>query len=85
MTNNAFEVTKDDIQIVLRAHNTVLTAPQMDEVMDALDFNLVTSSALYYTDFDDQTKAALSEIETQMIAEGLYITDPQRFPLPPLS
>lgn len=82
MINNAFEVTKDDIQIVLRAHSTVLNAPQMDEVMDALDFDLVRSSALYYTDFDDQMKAALSEIETQMIIEGLYITEPHRFPLP---
>jgi hypothetical protein len=50
--------------------------------MDTLDFDLIEKAALRYNEMDDQTSSALSEIEQQMIAEGLYITDPIRFPAP---
>ena len=82
MYENAFEITKDDILIVLRSHDTVLTDEQLEEVYDALDIDLIVNSCLDYQTLDDQTNCALAQIEHQMILDGLYITEPYRFVLP---
>jgi hypothetical protein len=79
---NAFEVTEGDINIVLQAHNTVLTQEQLNQVMDDLDFELIINSCLGYCNFEDQTACMYAEIEYQMIASGMYITEPYRFQMP---
>jgi hypothetical protein len=82
MYENAFEITKDDILIVLRSHDTQLTEEQLEEVFDALDIDLIINSCLNYQTLEDQTNCALAQIEHQMILDGLYITEPYRFNLP---
>jgi len=82
MYENAFEITKDDIMIVLRSHNTVLSEEQLEEVFDALDIDLIINSCLDYQTLEEQTSCALAQIEHQMILDGLYITEPYRFNLP---
>lgn len=79
---NAFEVTEGDINIVLHAHDTKLTEEQLQEVMDGLDFELIINSCLGYGNFEDQTACMYAEIEYQMIASGMYITEPYRFQMP---
>ena len=82
MYENAFEITKDDILIVLRAHDIKLTEEQLDDVYDALDIELIINSCLDYLKLEDQTSCALAQIEHQMALDGLYITEPYRFNLP---
>jgi hypothetical protein len=82
MILNAFEVTKDDILIVLQAHDTKLTDEQLEEVHSDLDIELIVNSCLGHVNFEDQTACMLAEIEYQMIASGMYITEPYRFPMP---
>ena len=82
MAGNFFEVTKDDVLIVLHAHNTTITEKQIDEVMDDLDFQLIENSISHYTEMEDQTACMLAEIEYQMISSGMYITEPYHFSLP---
>jgi hypothetical protein len=82
MYENAFEITKDDILIVLGKHDTQLTEDQLEEVYDALDIDLIINSSLDYQTLEDQTSCALAQIEHQMILDGLYITEPYHFNLP---
>ena len=79
--SNAWEVTTDDILTVAQAHDTRLSAAELQSAHDSLDHDLIESAALAYTDFNDQVNAALSEIENQMILEG-FISDPKHFPEP---
>jgi hypothetical protein len=79
---NAFEVTKDDILIVLQAHDTSLTDEQLEEVHNDLDIELIVNSCLDHINFEDQTACMFAEIEYQMIASGMYITEPYRFQMP---
>lgn len=76
--SRAFEVTEDDIRVVAIAHDTQLTDTQLEEVMETLDFGLIEDAALS-AEGETQLSAALREIETQMILEGLYIAEPYRF------
>ena len=80
--SNAWEISREDIEAVCRAHDTVLTEEQLEEVFGDIDADLVESAVLNYDDFDDQCQAALAEIEEQMILGGMYITDPKKFLMP---
>lgn len=62
----AWEVTVEDIEIVLRRNNNTKTQKEIFEIYDKIDCDDVESVVLDYTDFDDQVNAALNEIERQM-------------------
>lgn len=66
MTTRAWEVTEEDIQTVLDAHNSDINA---EEALGAVDPSRIEGAILWYTDFDDQVKAALSEIENSLIED----------------
>lgn len=70
----AWEVTADDVELVLEAHNVKFT----DDIFELVDDYEVENVVLEYTDFDDQVSAALCEIEDQLITAKI-ITAPKEF------
>lgn len=67
----AWEVTVDDVEIVLERHGIKKTEEEISDIHDGLDCDEVEEVVLSYTDFDDQVDAALDEIERQLKADGV--------------
>lgn len=59
----AFEITTDDVEIVLRRMGRT---DDPDEIFDQLDCGAIEKAALYGDDMDEQTRYAYEEIETQI-------------------
>lgn len=75
----AWEVTVEDIEKVLDAHNSEKDA---DDVYDTFTQNLrVEKAVLWYQNFDDQMEASLDEIEDILIEEKV-IEGPKFFRAP---
>ena len=75
----AWEVTVEDIERVLEAHNSEKDA---DDVYDTFTQNLrVEKAVLWYQKFDDQMDASLDEIEDILIEEKV-IEGPKFFRAP---
>jgi enamine deaminase RidA (YjgF/YER057c/UK114 family) len=69
--NLAFEISEADVNTVMNRHNVYPLDDDMVDLFDMLDTDAITEAALNGgTDMDDQTNAALSEIENQLIAAG---------------
>jgi hypothetical protein len=80
---NEWEITEDDIDHVLEAHDSSLMY-----LMDDVDFNMfdlelddIVESILHYTEFEDQVSCMHSAIEDQLI-EGSFIEGPKQFNCP---
>ncbi len=68
----AFEVTTDDILIVLNRNGKAVTAQEeLDAIHSSLDFNRIEKDILYYDDLDEQTDAAYKSIEAQLKESGV--------------
>lgn len=65
----AWEVTLEDIETVLEAHGMGDKAQMIYDDFDGQD--RVEKAILYYTDMDDQTAAANSEIEDILMEDGV--------------
>lgn len=67
----AFEITSDDVEIVLDRLDPVIRArlPQdpQDILDDIVDENAVESAALHGDGMDEQTNYALDEIQAQLV------------------
>lgn len=66
--SQAFEVTPDDVGIVLCRRmkiNVDNDGPLVGRLMDLLDMDSIESSALYENELDDQTTAAHDDIFNQ--------------------
>lgn len=74
----AWEVTEDDVSIVLQKHGIVCEPVQLSENHSKIDVGEVESNVLYYSDMDDQANAALCSIENQLIEQGI-IPGPKEF------
>lgn len=74
----AFEITEDDLNVVLDAHDTKLSKEEFDQCFDGLDIGFLESCALSETDLDDQTNAMFSYLEDELISNG-WVTEPKRF------
>jgi hypothetical protein len=72
----AWEVTLDDIEHVLDAHGMGERAQEIYDEFD--DQYRVEKAVLYFTDMDDQTAAANSEIEDILMEAGV-ITGEKKF------
>jgi hypothetical protein len=70
---NAFEITPDDVLVVLLKHQLVsdIDDPLIEECFNALDFDAIVASALDGDDIDEQTNYALAAIESDLITQGL--------------
>jgi hypothetical protein len=69
--SDAWEVTSDDVFVVMGKHNRV-TRPQPAEVelaFDSIDAERVEKAALAYNNMSDQQDSALSEIEDILLEE----------------
>lgn len=73
-----FEMTKDDLKVVLDAHDTELSEEEFDECFDGLDISYLESCALSETELDGQTNAMFSYLEDELISNG-WVTEPKRF------
>jgi hypothetical protein len=78
----AWEVTDDDIELVLQRHgkDDPDTFDKASQLLDGED-GRIEKAALAYTDFDDQTSSALDEIENILI-ENKILTGPKHFSAP---
>lgn len=64
---NAFEITIDDLKIVLKNLNVQLTREAIEDLFSSLDFEEIEYSALTKINLDEQTNAAFKEIEKQVL------------------
>jgi len=82
--SNAWEVTDDDIVIVLSKHGKKPEEIDLifnDDVDTIMDYSEIEEAILHYTDIDDQTECSYSEIEDILIAEGI-LDGPKLFHCP---
>lgn len=77
--NNGFEVTQEDMEVVLDTHGIELPADRLEELFEDLDTDAISDVAMKAsTDLMEQTDAALSEIETRLIDSGVIPAGQQR-------
>jgi hypothetical protein len=81
--SNAWDMTNDDINHVLHAHDTSVSILEndVDFSTDDLEYNEIEDAILSYTDFDDQIDCMHSEIEDQLIKMDM-IEGPKLFNRP---
>ena len=75
---SGWETTSDDVRIVLDRHGKVLDGPELEQITEDLDHEAIEQAALASAasdniedDLDKQTDGALSEIEDQLIDDGI--------------
>jgi len=69
--SNAFEVTTDDVLIVVHRMGKKISGDKAHEIHNALDHYKIEDEALRANDLDTQTDAAYDEIERQIKEKGL--------------
>lgn len=70
--SSAWEVTTDDLLIVLDRHGVKKTEAELEQLLDdVIDADAIEDGVLYYTDMDDQVQSALSDIEDQLMEAGV--------------
>jgi len=78
--SSAWETTTEDVRTVLAKHGKNLDDPKLVEITDSLDHDAIESAALAAAasenigdDLEKQTAGALSEIEDQLIEDGVIV------------
>ncbi len=73
----AWEVTQDDIAIVLDKHEVIISDEELDTLHDLImcEESRIEDAALSYDDIDDQADSALDEIENILMEEGIIVGD----------
>jgi len=74
-----WEVTVDDVEIVLERHGIKKTKDEIDEIHDGLDFDKIEDTVLSYTMNDSQISAMFDEIENQLMEDGVIETKEKKF------
>jgi hypothetical protein len=72
----SFEITADDVALVLKQHGVPPTQDLVDWVFD--DLNRITAVASLQADLSNQVEAALSEIEN-ILLENRIVNSPKKF------
>ncbi len=67
----AWEVTVEDINLVLAFHGVSVPEDEAHELLGELDTNTITVGLSFYEDFGDEFMSVLSEVEDQLIALGI--------------
>lgn len=80
--SNAWEVTVDDVQTVLETHGIRKSDDEAEVILDELDVDAVEHGLLHYTDFDDQVASSLSDIEDQLMEQGVIPKGVKKFENP---
>jgi hypothetical protein len=68
---NAWEVTTEDTETVLKAHDVALPEKEVANLVNRINKDSVVQTVLAYADFDDQCHAALCDIERQLSKLGV--------------
>jgi len=66
---SAWEITTDDVRVVLNAHGVTQDENQW---YDKLDCDEIEKSVLDHTNFDQQCDQALSDVEDQLAEHGAF-------------
>lgn len=74
----AWEITSDDVEIVLRAHGLEFSDDRIQAICDELDHDEIIDRLLNLTDFDQQCNSALDDIEDTLLKQGV-ITGEKKF------
>lgn len=86
MRSMAWEVSEEDVYQVLAAHQRAENSedPRVEEAFDVVagEADRVEGAILEYIDMDDQTEAALAEIETILVEAELLPEDARAFEMP---
>ena len=82
--SNAWEITEEDVYVVLKEHGLLedsLTSKILDKAFEEVSrqSDRVEKAVLFYTDFDEQGKAALSEIENILIERKMISDKKKKF------
>lgn len=71
----AFEVTSDDVFIVLHKAGIETTCAECESILgESLNVTQIEKAALYGADIDEQTHYAHQEIHAQLVTAGLIAT-----------
>lgn len=80
--STAWEVTTDDVANVLRAHGAAVSDGRLEQIVDELDHDEIGKGVLYYTDMDEQTQSAYSDIEDHLMRTGAIPQGSKQFVAP---
>lgn len=72
MTNLAFQITEDDIEIVLAMMGVESTTDNIEAAFDEVDYDRVEKDALRSTDFDEQVNFAHLSIKEQIVEAQIF-------------
>ncbi|MFS1426481.1 hypothetical protein LMH73_004710 [Vibrio splendidus] len=72
MTNLGFQITEDDIQVVLSMMNVEDSIENIEAAFDEIDYDLVEKEALRSTDFDEQVSYAHLSIKEQITQAQIF-------------
>lgn len=68
--STAWEVTVEDIGLVLAAHKIPASQEFLEELLDELDCDAIENGVLYYTSMQAQIDSSLDDIENQLMELG---------------
>lgn len=69
--SQAWEVTEEDVNIVLEAHKTQVSSSRLSEIHDELDFDEIEKCVLSHNSFEEQCDASFDEIKRQLEVNGV--------------
>ena len=76
--NYAWEVTREDVNTVLEAHEEGLISQHVWDHWTQEWTDRVIHSVMYYTDFEEQCDECLSKVEDILIEKGI-LKGPKKF------
>ncbi len=72
MNGLAFQITEDDVQIVLATMGVESTSENIESAFDELDYGRIEKDALSATDFDEQVNLAHLSIKEQICEAQIF-------------
>jgi len=69
--STAWEVTEEDVFIVLEAHKIQVSNTRLSKIHDELDFDEIEKCVLSHNSFEEQCDASFDEIKRQLIESGV--------------
>ncbi len=78
MTSNAWEVTLEDLENILKKHG-IVDDKVIEAAYDMIDGEGVEDAVLHYVSFHDQVAVAQSEIEDQLMKLGFILHWSKKF------
>lgn len=74
---NAWEITLEDVQNVLRSHGVELPNKRIEEIHEELNHEEIIDALLHYDDLEQQTQSMLDDIENYLFEAGIVTGEKQ--------